>query len=520
MTKLLVVTFALAAAAWGADRVKTDSGVLEGGVGNDPAIRVFRGVPFAAPPVGDLRWAPPQPVKHWQGVRKADTFGNHCVQARIFDDIIFRGEAMSEDCLYLTVWTPAKSARERLPVYVWFYGGGFAAGGGDEPRYDGESFAKQGIVVVNVNYRLGVFGFLAHPELTRESAHHASGNYGLLDQAAGLEWVRKNIAAFGGDPRKITIGGESAGSLSVSALMASPLSRKLFQQAIGESGAFFGSVGDREMMSLAESETQGAKFAAAVGARSLAELRAKPAEDLLSEASKPKSGYTFWPTVDGYFLPQEVSSIYTQAKQSQIPLLAGWNADEVRMRVTLAKEKPNAATVPEQLKQTFGDRAGDALKVYPATTDEQAVRSAGDLASDSFIVHGTWEWVEMQAKTGKPVYRFQFDREVPIPELRKSTGVKTLGAVHASELEYVFRTFEYKKADWQPEDQKTGETMNVYWANFIKTGNPNGAGLAEWPEFGETREVMHLSVESHSEKEQDRARQEFLESVVEAGGAR
>jgi para-nitrobenzyl esterase len=184
-------------------------------------------------------------VKHWQGVRKADTFGNHCVQARIFDDIIFRGEAMSEDCLYLTVWTPAKSARERLPVYVWFYGGGFAAGGGDEPRYDGESFAKQGIVVVNVNYRLGVFGFLAHLELTRESPHHASGNYGLLDQAAGLEWVRKNIAAFGGDPRKITIGGESAGSLSVSALMASPLSRKLFQQAIGESGAFFGSVGDR-----------------------------------------------------------------------------------------------------------------------------------------------------------------------------------------------------------------------------------------------------------------------------------
>lgn len=235
---VLISVAILASAASAADRVKTASGILEGTVNADSSVRIFRGVPFAAPPVGDLRWQPPQPVKHWSGGRKAVDFGPRCMQARVFGDIVFRSKEMSEDCLNLTIWTPARSKNERLPVYLWFYGGGFAAGANDEARYDGESFAKHGIVVVNANYRLGIFGFFAHPELTKESPHKASGNYGLLDQVAALEWVRQNIAAFGGDPQKVTIGGESAGSLSVSALMASPLSRSLFQQAIGESGAF------------------------------------------------------------------------------------------------------------------------------------------------------------------------------------------------------------------------------------------------------------------------------------------
>lgn len=511
-----MITAVFAATAMGADTVKTESGVLAGTLSSDSSVRIFRSVPFAAAPVGDLRWKPPLPVAHWTGVRKATEFGAHCMQAQVFGDIIFRGKEMSEDCLNLTVWAPAKPASNRLPVYVWFYGGGFAAGGEDEPRYDGESFARQGIVVVNVNYRLGAFGFLAHPELTKESPHHASGNYGLLDQVAALEWVKKNIAAFGGDPRRITIGGESAGSLSVSALMASPLSRDLFQQAIGESGAFFGAVGGNRVPPLSESEAQGLKFQNLAGAASLADLRAKSAANILAVASKPNSGVSFWPIVDGYFLPAEPQQIYAGRKQSHVPMLAGWNADEVRMMVLLAPAKPNAKTFADQLRQQFQDKSEAAAKLYPASTDAEAMQSAGDLASDNFIVYGTWKWIDEQAKTGKPVYRFEFDKTVPIPEAQKATGFKTLGSPHASELEYVFRMLESKKADWQPDDQKVAETMNQYWGNFIRTGDPNGPGMAKWPDFGKTHEVMHLDVESHAALEQHRDRYEFLEALQDS----
>lgn len=520
MKNLFPIAIACAAALTAADRVKTADGILEGTVNSDSSVRIFRGIPFAAAPVGNLRWQAPHPVQHWSGVRKADEFGGYCVQGQVFSDILPRSKEMSEDCLYLTVWAPAKPAAAHLPVYVWFYGGGFAAGSGDEPRYDGESFAKHGIVVVNVNYRLGIFGFFSHPELSKESGHNASGNYGLLDQVAALQWVRKNIAAFGGDPKKVTIGGESAGSLSVSALMASPLSRDLFQQAVGESGAFFGAVGGRGMASLAESEKQGVKFATAIGAKSLAELRAKSSADLLKDATKNSAG--FWPNVDGYFLPTDVQTIFAEGKQSQIPLLAGWNADEVRMMVMMAKEKPNAKTFPEHLRQQFKDNADGALKVYAASNDEEALRSAGDLASDSFIVFGTWKWLEMQTKTGKPVYRFEFDRTVPIPDAMKSMapGVKSFGSAHASELEYVFKTLPSKKADWQPDDQKVAETMNDYWANFIKTGDPNGAGLAEWPNFTKTHEVMHIDTDSKALPETHRDRYEFLDSIQSAAGSK
>jgi para-nitrobenzyl esterase len=510
---LLLIAVALASTAMAAERVKTRSGILEGTLNSDSTVRIFRGIPFAVAPVGDLRWRPPEPVKSWSGVRKAVEFGPHCVQGKVFGDIVSRGKEMSEDCLSLTVWAPPRAQAKKLPVYVWFYGGGFAAGSGDEPRYDGESFAKHGIVVVNVNYRLGIFGFFAHPELTQESPHHASGNYGLLDQVAGLEWVRRNIAAFGGDPRKVTIGGESAGSLSVSALMASPLSRDLFQQAIGESGASFGQVGGRGPQLLAEAEKQGTKFAASVGDKSLAELRKMSSEDLLREAAKVNNGFGFWPIVDGYFLPSPVPSIYAQGKQSHVPLLAGWNADEIRMAALMGKEKPNAKTFPEQLRRQFGSRADAALKVYGASTDAEALRAAGDLASDQFIVFGTWKWIEAQASTGVPVYRYEFDRTVPIPEAMKGMGLKTLGSPHAAEIEYVFTMLDSKKADWQPDDYQVAKTMNAYWANFIKTGDPNGSGLAEWPQYGKTHEVMHLNVECQAKPEEHRDRYEFLDSM-------
>jgi para-nitrobenzyl esterase len=512
--KALLLMAGLAACALAADRVKVDGGTLEGTLNAGSSVRIFKGVPFAAPPIGNLRWQAPQPVGRWSGVRKADEFGNRCEQGRVFGDMIFRDPGMSEDCLYLTVWTPAKPAAKRLPVYVWFYGGGFAAGAGDEPRYDGESFAKRGIVVVNVNYRLGIFGFFSHPALTKESPHHASGNYGLLDQVAALRWVQKNIAAFGGDPHKITIGGESAGSLSVSALMASPLSRDLFQQAVGESGSVLRAVGGRGLPPLAEGEQKGTAFAASIGAHSLADLRAMSADELLRDASKRDGGYSPWINIDGYFFPSDPASIYAQGKQSKVPLLAGWNKDEVRMQVLLAKVKPTAASFREQLRGQFNDQADAALKLYPASTDEEALQSAGDLASDNFIVFSTWQWIEMQARTGEPVYRFEFDRTVPIPDAQKGTGLKTIGAFHSSELEYVFDMLASKKADWQPDDQKVAETMNEYWANFIKTGNPSSAGLAQWPDYTKTHDVMHLDTESKALPEAHRDRYEFLESVL------
>src|SRR5499433_2145512 len=305
-----------AVAARPADQVTVDSGRLKGAYNSDHSVLIFKGVPFAAPPVGNLRWRAAQPAKKWDGVRAADKFGPACLQTDVFGDILqfMRDAQPDEDCLNLTIWLPASTkANAKLPVFLWYYGGGFVAGGNSEKRYDGEALAKKGIMVVEPNYRLGVFGFLSHPELTAESGRHSSGNYGLLDQVAALEWVVKNIAVFGGDPHNITVGGESAGSLSVSALMASPLSRNLFQKAIGESGAFFPAspTAGMQLRPVSVTEQTGLKFAEAVGAKSLAELRAKPADELLqAAAAKFGNGFAFGPNADGYYLPADAVSIY------------------------------------------------------------------------------------------------------------------------------------------------------------------------------------------------------------------
>lgn len=497
-------------ATWAAPatgRVKVESGALEGTTNSGSSVRIFKGIPYAAPPVGNLRWKEPRPAAAWSGVRKADAFGARCSQPSLFSDMIFRDAGMSEDCLFLNVWTPMNA--RRMPVLVYFYGGGFAAGSADEPRYDGENFARKGVVVVTVNYRLAVFGFLAHPELTAESAHKASGNYGMLDQVAALQWVERNIAAFGGDPKKVTIGGESAGSFAVSALMASPLSRRLFRGAIGESGAMFSSgAGTLAAQPLAKAEQSGLEFASAAGAKSLAELRVKTADDLLRASSSP---VRFSPIVDGYFLPAEPASIYAQGQQSNVPLLAGWNADEVRMGVLTANPKPTPQTFAARLRAAFGDQADRALKLYPASNDEEALRSAGDLASDQFIDYCTWKWIELQAQTGKaPVYRYQFDRAVPLPAGTPDRGIKGL-AGHSWELEYVFGALDSKKAAWEPADRRTSEIMAGYFANFIKTGDPNGTGLAPWPAFGPSHEVMHLDAASHAAPEEHRDRYVFMD---------
>jgi para-nitrobenzyl esterase len=498
-----------------ADRVKIQSGELDGLQEPGSGVRAFKGIPFAAPPVGPLRWKAPKPAAPWTSIRKADEFGSRCMQGNPFGDMTFRDKGISEDCLYLNVWTPAASAKERLPVMVWIYGGGFAAGGSSEPRQDGGNLAKKGVVVVSFNYRLGVFGFLSHPDLTRESDRNASGNYGLLDQVAALGWVRKNIGAFGGDAHKVTIFGESAGSFSVSALMASPLAQGLFQRAIGESGAFTGSTA-LPAKPRAETEQAGRKFAESLAARSVEELRAKPADELQQAALK-LGAFSFAPNIDGYFLPEDVAAIYTSGKQSHIPLLAGWNADEASFEIAFAKEKPTAANFAKQAQNQLGARAETLLKLYPAVNDEEARRSAQDLAGDRFIAFSTWKWIELHLATGKSsVYRYQFDQAPPAPaDAKPENPAAQMGAYHSAEIEFVFEALDSKQLPWRSEDRKVSDLMSSYWVNFAKTGDPNGPGLPRWPEYDTKSgwQVMHLSATPQAAPDAHRNRYLFLDEA-------
>jgi para-nitrobenzyl esterase len=496
-------------------QVKMDKGVVEGSLGAGSKIRIFKGIPFAAPPVGPLRWKAPQPAPAWTGARQAREFGPRCMQGRVFDDMVFRDRGPSEDCLYLNVWTPASSQAAKLPVMVWIYGGGFAAGAASEPRQDGEQLAKKGVVVVSFNYRLGVFGFFAHPELAKESGHASSGNYGLLDQVVALQWVRDNIAVFGGDPGSVTIFGESAGSFSVSALMASPLSQGLFRSAIGESGAFFGNT--LALKPRTETEQADVKFAESLGAHSLEELRAKPADELLEAALKQQL-LRFAPNIDGYFLPDSAASIYVAGKQSHIPLLAGWNADEGSFQSFFGKTEPSAQNFAERARATFESKADEVLKLYPAANDDQAKRSAQDLASDQFIAYSTWKWIELQATVAKtPIYRYEFDLAPPVPVKADATDGSSIspGAYHSAEIEFVFEALPSKKLPWRPEDTKLSDLMSSYWTNFAKTGDPNGPGLPKWPLYSpaDGYSVMHLSSDSHATPDQHRARYRLFDSL-------
>ncbi len=500
-----LILFCLAAAVSPAavpNVVRVDTGRVKGAVNN--GVATFKGIPFAAPPVGALRWQAPQPATPWKGVRDAVAFGPRCMQENIYNDMVFRDKGPSEDCLYLNVWTPATSTNARMPVMVWIYGGGFGAGAASEPRQDGEHLAKKGVVVVSMNYRLNVFGFFAHAELAKESGHNSSGNYGLLDQVAALAWVHKNIAGFGGDPGNVTIFGESAGSFSVSALMASPLAQGLFQRAIGESGAFFGTV--LNLKPLPASEHADAEFAEFIGAHSLVDLRAKPAAELLAAAAK-QGDIRFAPNVDGYFLPHSVVDIFASGKQSHVPLLAGWNRDEGSYDSIFQKESPTAANFVAYAHQHFGDRADEFLKLYPAGNDEQAKRSAQDLAGDQFIAFSTWKWLEMQGATGKSaLYRYEFDDAPP------GGDSPSRGAYHSAEIEFVFGTLASKNLPWRPEDKALSDLMSTYWSNFAKNGDPNGTGLPGWPAYNNQGRysVMHLDANSHEAPDDHRARYEFL----------
>ncbi|MFB6248799.1 MAG: carboxylesterase/lipase family protein [Salinibacter sp.] len=502
--------------------VETTDGRVEG-VTDTSGVEIYKGIPYAAPPTGPRRWRPPQPVEPWTGLRAADRFGPRCMQPRPYGDMVFRSEGMSEDCLYLNVWTPEAERDAGRPVLVYFYGGGFRAGDGSEPRYDGASMAREkDLVVVTLNYRLGVFGFLAHPALTAEAPDSASGNYGLLDQQRALEWVQQNIRAFGGDPGQVTIAGESAGSMSVSAHMAAPGSKGLFARAIGESGAVLGA---RPLPSLDEMERRGTQFAEQVGADSLRALRARSASRLLELAAKPDAP-RFGPAVDGRFLPTPPSDVYAAGAQADVPLLVGWNSEESNYRALTGDRPPTPAVYAEAVRERFGDRADRVLELYPADTWQAVLRAGTALASDQFIGFSTWKWSEAHRRTGAPVYRYFYTH--PRPPMKPGAGndVPGLagapdrprhvqpprGAVHSAEIEYALGNLDTNALyAWTPADRTVSRLLQGYFARFVKTGDPNGAEAPLWPAAGtgERARLLEIDETPAARPEQHRERYRF-----------
>ncbi len=450
--------------------VTTESGAISGL--SESGLIVYKGIPFAAPPVGDLRWRPPVPVAPWTGTRKADAFAPACMQT----GVSMPGEtppAVSEDCLYLNIWTPAK-AQERLPVIVWIYGGGFINGSASMPLYWGDRLAREGVIVVTIAYRLGPLGFLAHPELTRESPHHSSGNYGLMDQIAALEWIQRNIAAFGGDPKNVTIAGQSSGGMSVSILMASPRAKGLFQRAIGESGGLFEPTQLAPKYLLANAERDGEKFAASLNAPSLQDLRRLPASQLTGNA-----GGIVHPVIEPYVLPVSPYEAFTTGQQNDVPLLLGSNADEARALVDVSQVK--AASFASDLEHSFGALPPPLIAAYPYTTDQEAKQARLNLERDLRFGWDMWAWARLQAGTGhSSVYYYSFRQQPPFPAGSVYEG---WGASHYAELWYVFDHLDQEPWRWSEADRKVAEEMSSYWVNFAKSGNPNGPGLPPWPAF-------------------------------------
>ena len=495
-------------------QVKITNGLIEGKYDTKTNLEEFFGIPYAKPPVGELRWRAPQPLDNWSGVLETKKFAPRAVQPPVFGDMIFRSADMSEDCLYLNVWAPASSKMQSLPVLVYFYGGGFLAGDGSEPRYDGASMAGKGIVVVTVNYRLNIFGFFAHPELSSEVSTHSSGNYGLLDQVAALKWVQNNIASFGGNPSRVTIAGESAGSISVSAQMASPLSRGLFEGAIGESGASIKPT--LNPVPLATAENLGLDFAKKAGGYSLKQLRSMSTAQIYSlylSLHYP----SFPPVIDGYFLKNTLPETFKTGEQVKVPLLLGWNSAEVPGIALLRGKAFTAENYQQAVKRDYPDDYEAILKLYPFGSEKEIENSATALASDRFIVYSTWKWFDLQRNySDQPVYRYLFARVRP--PLAGDTSHMPLpdGARHSVEIEYCMGNLSITPYAWTADDRKVSATMQDYFANFIKTGNPNGNGLPDWPAAtkGDVNpDVMRIDVDSKAFKAQNEDRYLLLDKI-------
>ena len=464
--------------------VKVQEGMVQGTLEN--GLTVYKGIPFAAPPVGNLRWKAPQPAVKWEGVKQTTKYA----------PAAFQGgnppSGKSEDCLYLNIWTPAKSANEKIPVLVWIYGGGFSFGSTAEPGYNGGKLAKNGVVLVSIAYRVGQLGFLAHLELSAENPNHVSGNYGILDQIAGLQWIKNNIAAFGGDPNKVTIFGESAGGISVSMLCASPLAKGLFQGAISESGGSFGPTRAKtypgeNMKTLKQAEAEGIDYAQKVGVSSISELR-KMEADKLPMGMGMGGG---WPITDGYVIPDDQHKLYEAGKYNDVPVLIGYNSDE---GASFSREK-----TPEEyyagVKARYGKFADDLIKAYPAA-ENSVPKTARDLARDAAFGWQTWSWARLQSQTGKSkVYLYYFDQH---PDYPKDSPRYGYGSPHGQEVGYVFMNLDASNPQTTKSDLEISEAMGTYWTNFAKYGNPNGQGVLAWPPFSDkTPDVMYLGPTPH-----------------------
>jgi para-nitrobenzyl esterase len=500
----IIINSSLAFAQSGVDVVTTNAGKISGSVSAGGDVRIFRGIPFAAPPVRDLRWKEPQPVAPWQGVKECTTFSASPMQPKPDEFGVYTREFLipyqpiNEDCLYLNVWTAAKSSAEKRAVLVYIYGGGFGSGGAAVPIYDGEAMAKKGIIFVVINYRVGIFGFFAHPELTKESGHNASGNYGLMDQLAALKWVKQNIAAFGGDPGNVTIAGQSAGSMSVNCLVASPLGKGLFQRAIAESGASFLS-GPFGGTTLQAAEKNGIKAAQSLNATTIAELRKIPATDLVGK-------FAGSPIIDGYVLPVSIAQIFASNKENSVPLLTGWNEDDA-----FVGKLKNAEEYKKQITDQYKDKAAEFLNYYPAGTDAQAARSQINISRDQIFGVQNYTWANVQSSKGKAkVYVYRFTRRLPA-----TADFVKYGAFHTGEVAYAYDNLKFLNRPWEPVDQQLATTISGYWANFAKTGNPNGAGLPNWPAYNtRNNQVMILGEKPAALALPDKAALDFMTGIV------
>lgn len=497
---LAAMAISIATSAQDAVSVKTSYGILEGL--DISGIKTFKGVPFAAPPTGDNRWREPQPLQPWQGIRECHDYAPDPMQEPIFGDMNFGADSISEDCLYLNIWTPAITMNEKLPVLIYFNGGGLMAGSGSEPRYAGMAMARRGMICVTANYREGIFGFFAHPELSKETAYKGSGNYGFLDQQAAIRWVHENISLFGGDPERITIAGESAGSMSVSALMASPLSRGLFAQAIGSSGSV---IADKRVKSLAEAEKAGVDMMRRMGYKSVKEMRKVPAKVLMKQANVRNVPVY---NIDNHFLTEQPLVTYAAGRQMRVPLLVGGNSLEMSPAayfgyITMSGREITMEDIAKTASGMFGDNTYEMLSLYGITAPDDIYKQPGiDLCGDLFLAYSTWRWGNIHnATSGQPVYRYLYSRERPKMMIEGKVaglagGVKDKteaeevvenkipeihGAVHSADIEYAMGNLPTNRVyDWQPEDYMVSDIFMGYYANFVKTGNPNGIGLPQW----------------------------------------
>lgn len=481
MKKLVLLVFLTSCYSFGQTIVNTQDGKIEGY--SDNGIQIYKGIPFAQPPVGELRWKAPQPVLPWEGIKECKEFGPSPVQNKPepflcwTEEFIAKPEPLNEDCLYLNIWSPAEKADKKLPVFVWIYGGGLNSGSANCDIYDGLEMAKQGVVFVSLNYRVGVLGFMAHPELSKETGNNASGNYGFMDQLQALKWIQKNITAFGGDPNNVTIAGQSAGSFSVNAQIASPLAKGTFQKAICQSG---GILGGRFLQNLQSAEEQGIKFMALAKASSLKDLRKMPASTLQELSGNSDLG-RFGVVLDDYFLPKDLMAHFKAGKQNQVKVMTGWVTGDGNLFPSGEITKESFEKFAEE---NYGVHVDEFLKLFPAKNNVQAQESQAKLNLLNFA--GAPAYL-LSKYMNEDVWLYEFTH-VPTDK----PGFPNYGAFHTSEVPFALHTLDQWNRTWKPEERDLENKMSAYWVNFAKFGNPNGAELPLWHSYKNANKILQI----------------------------